>query len=219
MLTAKSLCKLAGLPYYKYKSYVDNIRHKWKNSLRSQLGSKPHSFHNARAWVYVDRLRLDRKVAVERGWVLSRNRNKALLWREGLGRMEWFETGRVNIFVRKPPTKGRLWQLFCNGFSFTRLIDSWVVLEAVLKNIRTKGAHAVWETGQRQPHLVIDLFKFSNGVKIKLGDLSHPTGIEVEFTYPDWAEKNERLLKQFMNLMKTAYGNELPLPKDDSYIS
>jgi len=219
LLKAKSLCKLLDLPYSKYKSYMDNIRHEWKSSLQFGLGSKPDSFHHARAWVYVDRLNLNRQDALERGWIQSRNRNRALIWKDPLGRIEWFETGRCNIYVKAPPLKGRLWQLFCNAFSFTGLIDSMQILEKMLKAIRTKGATAVWETGSRLPYISIDLFRLSNGIKIKMGDLSHPSGIEVEFAYPDWAEKNERLLGEIFRLMKGEPPSRLKPEDKESYVS
>lgn len=205
LLTAKPICKLLGLPYKQYKSYIHNLRYHWKNSLKIEQGSKGHprpSFHKAQGWVYVDRLGLDRGLAVECGWVLSRNRNRGLIWRDGLGRMVWFESGRVNLHVRAPALKGRVFQLFCNGFSLTGLIDSVQVLSVVLKSIRLKSAHAVFDFGVRLPYFVIDLFKLSNGVVVKSGDVSHPTSVEIHFCYPDWAEKNERLLNQLNEAMK-----------------
>jgi hypothetical protein len=106
------------------------------------------------------------------------------------------------VFVRKPASLGKAYQLLCNAFSFTRLITDFVVLEQMLKSLRFKGAHAVFDTGERLPYRVIDLFKLSNGIKIKLGDLSHPTAVEVEFCYPSWAERNEQLLSEFLALLK-----------------
>jgi hypothetical protein len=31
------------------------------------------------------------------GWVSSWARNKWLLWKDRLGRLQWFETGRINL--------------------------------------------------------------------------------------------------------------------------
>jgi hypothetical protein len=106
--------------------------------------------------------------------------------------MEWFETGTVVLFVRSPATRGRAYQLFCNGFSKTGLISDLKVLAGVLERLHFKGATATIETGQKLPYLVVDLFKTSNGIRIKTGDLSHPTCIEVDFCIPDWAERVER---------------------------
>lgn len=218
LLTAKPICQILELDYDHYKSYIDNLRSEWKHSLKVRAGSKADvraSFHRARGWVYVDRLGLDRVRAETEGWILSRNRNRALLWKDLLGRMEWFETGRVNLYVKAPALKGRVFQLFCNGFSFTGLIDSMDVLGKVLNSIRLKSAHAVFDTSQRLPYLTIDLFKLSNGVIIRAGDKSHPTSIEVEFCYPDWAELNERLLGQLRGFLFRSNGNHVSKSREE----
>lgn len=137
-----------------------------------------------------------RERAVECGWKQTKALNRWLLWRDRLGRLMWFETGRVNVWVRKPGSLGRAYQLVCNGFSWTGLITDLKVLEQVLGSVRFKGAHYVFPTKQRLPSLTIDLFKRSNGVVIKVGDRSHPHAIEVQAYYPDWAERNERLLQR-----------------------
>jgi len=94
--------------------------------------------------------------------------------------------------------------LICNGFSFTGLITDIKVLEQVLSTLRFKGAHYVFSTEQRLPRLTIDLFAKSNGVIIKVGDRSHPHAVEVVACYPDWAERNERLLEQLNDTLKRA---------------
>jgi len=154
----------------------------------------------------------DRVVRV--GWRYSRNRNRVLIWRDhkGYGRMEWhWKSGRVNIYPKQPPpaTKGRVWQLFCNGFSLTGLIDSMTVLQVVLESIRFKGATAVWDLGVKVPYFVIDFFKTSNGLVFKGGDLTHPTGIEGEFCLPDFQEKaealiakNTKIIEEFLRVLK-----------------
>lgn len=78
-------------------------------------------------------------------------RNRWLLWRDRLGRLQWFETGRVNLYVRRPANLGKAYQLVCNGFSFTGLVTDVKVLECVLSGVRFKGAHYVFDTGQRLP--------------------------------------------------------------------
>jgi hypothetical protein len=85
--------------------------------------------------------------AVEVGWVETRARNRWLLWRDRLGRLQWFETGRVNLYVRKPVNLGKVYQLVCNGFSFTGLITDIKVLEKILASVRFKRAHYVFPTG------------------------------------------------------------------------
>jgi len=144
------------------------------------------------------------------GWLLSRARNRWLLWKDRLGRLQWFETGRVNLYVRKPANLGKAYQLICNGFFATNLITDVKVLEWVLASVRFKGAHYVFATEERLPKLTIDLFAKSNGVIIKVGDASHPNGIEVVAFYPDWAERNERLFEQLNETLKRLVDPSVP---------
>jgi len=97
------------------------------------------------------------------------------------------------------------------------LITDFKVLEAVLASVRVKGAHYVSPTGQRLPRLTIDLFAKSNGVIIKVGDRSHPHAVEVIACYPDWAERNERLLEQLNDTLKRLFPSAAPnnLEKSD----
>ncbi len=154
---------------------------------------------------------VDRGVATGVGWVGTRARNDMLVWRDVLGRMEWFGTGRVNLWIRKPASRGRAVQLFCNGFTKTGLVKEIGELERFVDTLRFKGATAVLDTGERLPYVVIDLFKQSNGVRIKLGDDSHPTGVEVEYCFPDWAERSERRIEELTGALKkllTVEGSE-----------
>jgi hypothetical protein len=194
LLTAKSLCAFLRLPYSRYRNYVAKLRCEWKYYRKNERVSKC-SIHGWRGWCYVPE-NVDRARALSVGWVASKARNRWLLWRDRLGRLQWFETGRINLYVRKPGNLGRAYQLVCNGFSFTGLITNVKVLEAVLAGVKFKGAHYVFETNSRLPNLVIDLFAKSNGVVIKVGDSSHPSAVEVVSCYPDWAERNERLLEE-----------------------
>jgi hypothetical protein len=148
---------------------------------------------------------LNRTKAVKEGWLVSKARNRWLLWKDRLGRLQWFETGRVSLYLRKPTNLGKGYQLVCNGFSFTGLITDVKVLETVLAGIRFKGANYVFEANQRLPRLVIDLFSKSNGVVIKVGDFSHPNSVEVITSYPDWAERNEQVLEEIMHLLRNGF--------------
>ena len=73
--------------------------------------------------------------------------------------------------------------------------------------MRFKGAHYVFPVGQRLPKLTIDLFQRSNGVVIKVGDETHPDSLEVLATYPDWAERNERLFEEISETLKNLAGS------------
>jgi len=128
-----------------------------------------------------------------------------LLWKDRLGRLQWFETGRVSLYVRRPANLGKAYQIICNGFSLTGLITDMKVLEQVLASVRFKGAHYVFNTEQRLPRLVIDLFAKSNGIIVKVGDTSHPNGVEIVSCYPDWAERNERIFEEIKGLLGEPY--------------
>ena len=207
LLTAKSLCKLMDLPYRKYHRYMNRLRYEWKCNHRNEHGSKC-SIHAWKGWCYIPG-GLNRSKAVEQGWLVSRARNRWLLWKDKLGRLQWFETGRVNLYVRRPANLGKAYQLICDGFSFTGLLTDVKVLEQVLASIRFKGAHYVFRAEQRLPKLIIDLFAKSNGIVIKVGDLSHPDSVEVITTYPDWAERNEQTLREILGFLQgNFYGKD-----------
>jgi len=202
LLKPKDICHLLGLQYQKYRDYVSHIRSKWKSDYKSRVGLKCLSFHGVHGWVLVP-ASVDRSRAYLVGWVQSRARNRMLVWKDEYGRLEWFETGRCKVWVRRPANKGRALQLVCNGFSLSGLVTDMKVLDEILASLRLKGGTAVVETGERLPYLVIDLFKVSNGIKIKTGDDTHPTCFEIEFSYPDWAERNEKLLQDLLHSMNS----------------
>ena len=222
LLTAKPLCKLLSLPWPQYQSYMNNLRSRWLNSPKNERGSKC-SVHGWRGWCYLPREVNGgiRTRGVEVGWRETRARNRWLLWKDKLGRLQWFETGRVNLYVRKPANLGKAYQLICNGFSFTGLITDIKVLENVLRTVRFKGAHYVFPVGQRLPKLTIDLFQKSNGIIIKVGDTTHPDSLEVIAVYPDWAERNERLLEQLNDILKRLFEPAAPknLRKKVDYVA
>jgi len=214
LLTAKSLCKLLDLAYGRHQAYVNRLKHEWRSNHRNEQGSKCSNVHAWRGWCYVPQ-ELSRFEAVKAGWLQSRARNRWLLWKDRLGRLQWFETGRVNLHVHPPANSGKAYQLVCNGFSFTGLITDLKVLEKVLASIRFKGAHYVFGTEQRLPKLVIDLFAKSNGIIVKVGDASHPNAVEVVCCYPDWAERNERVLEEIRDLLSNGFYQKDYLRKPD----
>jgi hypothetical protein len=95
------------------------------------------------------------------------------------------------------------------------------VLEEILCGIRFKGAHYVFPVGQRLPRFTIDLFQKSNGIIIKVGDSSHPDCLEVLATYPDWAERNERVLEQLSRVLQRVFepSTNLQLKSRVDYVS
>jgi len=206
LLTAQPVCQLLGLSFKDYRNYVTKLRSQWRTLPKNERGSKC-SVHGWRGWCYLPNgVAVGiRSQAVEVGWVETRARNRWLLWKDRLGRLQWFETGRVNLHVRKPANLGKAYQLICNGFSFTGLVTDIKVLEQILSSVRFKGAHYVFPTEQRLPRLTIDLFAKSNGIIIKVGDRSHPHAVEVIACYPDWAERNERVLEQLNDTLRRLF--------------
>jgi len=213
LLRPKKLCIILGLKYCDYGNYVTKLRSLWKHYLKNERGSKC-SLHGWRGWCFVPD-GLARRVAVEQGWRVTRARNRWLLWKDRVGRLQWFETDRVNVYVRKPANLGKAYQLVCNGFSYTGLITDIKVLEGVLKSVKFKGAHYVFDVKQALPMLTIDLFSKSNGIVIKVGDRTHPTSVEVIAMFPDWGERVERLLEALLANM-TKPGS--PQLKNGGYI-
>ena len=188
LLTAMPLCRILEYDYKRSGHYIENLRSAWKAHYRNGLGSKCPKFHHWRGFAYAP-VDVDRAAPLECGWALSGARNRGLIFRDKLGRLEWFETGRINIWVRKPANPGRLSQLLSNAFFRTKLITDLRVLEVFIGSVEFGGAHAVYETGERLPYRKIEDFQESNGVIIKTGDLSDPTAIEIEFHRPKWAEE------------------------------
>ena len=49
-----------------------------------------------------------------------------------------------------------------------------------------------------------------------MGDLSDPNSLEIEFVYPDWAERNERILEQNKRALEnfSDFLKDLGQPKD-----
>jgi hypothetical protein len=198
LLTAKVLCKLLNLRYETHGRYVANVRSEWKSHYRNEQGSKCSSVRRVffacvlPAGLNAVLLRAPLPV----GWVVSRSRNRFRLFRNSLGRVQWFETGRVVLYVRMPASVGKAKQLFCDGFTKTDLITDIRVLEQVLDGMRIKGGKADYITEQRLPYLVIKDFKDTNGVTVVLGDRSHPNAAHVLFEYQEQVARIDQLISE-----------------------
>jgi hypothetical protein len=203
-LTAKTICKLLDLPYKQSYRYLNKLKSDWKSNRENEQGSKCSSVHGWRGWCCVP-YGVRRDLAVGVGWVLTKARNRWLLWRDEIGRMQWFETGKINLYIRKPVNLGRVKQLVCNGFYKTGLIEDIVILDQVLATIHQKEAHHVFETGQPLPRMTIDAFDKSHGITIKVGDKSHRRAVEVISRCPNWAERNERILREIRDLLRNSF--------------
>lgn len=201
-LKAKQLCKLMDLDYVQYKNYACKVRSEWKAYRRNRQALKCLSFHCTRGWIFALKS-MDRKVALEvGGWKPTKAKNRFLLFKDELGRLEWCENGRIKLWVKKPATWGAVKQLLAKAFLWTRLVDDVEVFDLWSASARFKGAHLVYDLGERIPYSKIDLLKESNGVVVKTGDVSHPSSVEIEFCYPDFNERNEVLIQQMSKALE-----------------
>lgn len=209
LLRAKMICQILRLPYKDYGGYANHLKSQWKHDYRNKQGSKcsnPDDVHAWRGFCYLPNGLVNRQAALGKGWIESKSRNRFLLWKDAkFGRMQWFETNRVNLYVRKPANLGKACQLFCYGFYATELITDMKILDPILKSIRFKSAHYVFRSNQRLPKMDIALFQESSGIFIKIGDRTHPHGVEVIVSYMDWAERLERLGERQVSLQEKQF--------------
>jgi hypothetical protein len=201
MLFPVELCQKLGISYQKRGSYVAHIKTQWRHDIKSGRGPTCPTFHNWRGAVYVPK-GINRPGALSCGWVQSRNQNKGFIWKDQLGRLEWFETGRVKMWLRKPASEGRLAQLLTAAFYRTALIPSFEVFEKFRKIAWYQGAHAVYEMGEKLPYRRITDFRDDNGIVVTLGDLSHQTAVELEFYRPTWAQEMRETTQAFIESVK-----------------
>jgi hypothetical protein len=213
-LTAKTICEKLNLHYWRHGNYINKVKSEWKSYRQEQRGSNCSNIHSWRGWCRVPDY-VDRGLALEVGWKHTKAKNRWFLWKEKRGRMEWFETGRVSLYVKSPVHLGKIKQLVCNGFGFTGLIFEDGVLQKVLDTIHATGAHYVFETGRTLPQKTINHFKKSHGLTIKIGDTSHPKAVEVISRIPDWAERVELLLMRLVDLSEMIESPKVPLRKPD----
>jgi hypothetical protein len=215
-LTLRSILRLDGK---RCLQVLANYKTDWRRNYRNMRGLNCLSFHNVHGNVRVP-LDVSRVDAVKRGWVGTRARNRMFIWKDDLGRLEWFETGLVKVWVRKPATEGKAVQLLANGFTKTELIWDMRVWEKVRRSLWFYGATLAIETGVHLPYVCVDLLRESNGVKVKMGDASDPTKLEIDFCYPKWAERNETLFEQITEILAQVLGSNHnnSLPREDDYV-
>lgn len=202
LLTPTHLCELLRLPYLKHRQTVKNYRSQYKSNYENRQGPYRLSFHGVHFWGYA-LLGLDRGAAVTDGWVLTKARNRMMVWRDTLGRLEWFGTGRINGWVRKPGSKGKMLQILANAFYKTNLVQDINQFSKWADSFTLKGFHMVADTGIALPYMRIELLKESNGVVVQLGDASHRTSLEVQVEFPVWGERLELLTNQAMRLIES----------------
>jgi hypothetical protein len=188
LLSPKEIAKLLDLPYKQYRNYITKTRSNWKYYHENERGSKCSSFHCYKAKTWLDKGLSDGLrcglVLGGSGWFLSRAKNRFLIFKDRLGRVVWFETGSVRLFVKKPGNLGKAKQLFCNAFVNSGVITDVAVWSPIVNRVSPKSCHFPYVTPQRLPYVFINDFAESHGIVIKVGDRSHPNAVEViaEFT-------------------------------------
>jgi hypothetical protein len=114
-----------------------------------------------RAFCYVPKS-LDRKQfgnqvvpqALAAGWIQSRNKNRELIWKDRqLGRIEWWETGKILETIKKPHTLLRAKKLLGRAFFDADLIRDTRIAAAFLDSVRWHGSHDVYEYAERLPYI------------------------------------------------------------------
>lgn len=228
LLTPSQICRLLGLHYKTNEHYVRKIKSEWKCHPKNEQGSKsslPDDYHAWRGWTLIPRSAVERywadktltigKLSAEAmshypemfpfgdKWLQTKARNRWILWKDRLGRLELHLSGRINIYVRKPASVWKIKQLLANGLIWTNILEDQKIFDRAITlapdgDLRFHGAHYVFDAGMRLPKKTIDLFQKSNGVVIKIGDRSHPDKIEVLAYHPNWGERTEFLLDRWV---------------------
>ena len=223
LLTAETMAKLLNFTpeeYKRTKGYLRTLKCNWKHHHEKERGlirSCPDDVHNA---FFVGKLFsvVEENNVLMAGWVRSKSRNRFLLWKDPVGRIRWFSTGTIELYVRKPASLGKAMQLFCNAFTWTKLVTDLAVIDEFQKSLRVRGFHAVFNTESRLPYMKVQLFKGSNGMELVIGDRSHPNGVELIVNYLDQVEQAKSLIE---NLTKAfgEVGNVSRLPLKNDYSS
>lgn len=200
LLTAKPIAKLLGLSIEQtkyYQGYLRKLKYDWKSHHEKQRGlirCQPDDVHRA---FFVGKLNLSiEKLDFVSGWSKTKSRNHFVLFRSQLGRIRFFRTGTVELYVRKPANLGKAMQLFCDGFTKPRIVTDILDIEGFQKSLRIRGFHAVFNTEERLPYLKIPLFKESNGIEVVLGDRTHPHSVELITNYLDQVEQAKSLIEE-----------------------
>jgi hypothetical protein len=229
LLKPKEICKLLdGIDYKQNGEVVTQYKKQWKKEYKSQRGlirSCPDDVHNAFYKGKVQGVRdvlgkLPSLVGVS-SWKLSRAKNKYWVFKSDLGRVRFFETGTVELWVRKPASDGKAMQLFSHAFTWTKLIDSISVVEDFQKTLMRK-MHTLFDYGQRVPYMKVTAFQGSHRFTYVSGDKSHPTCGEFMFEYHAEVEGARRLFEQMENFFNQFSGatkdaRSKPLGEDYSW--
>jgi hypothetical protein len=202
LLTACSLALIIGIPLKDRKKevvYLKKLKYEWKGNQEKQRGSFrsiPDDVHSA---FYKGNLPLNvvsniflklRSLTYGYGsndfvagaWVLTKSKNKFVLFKSRIGRIRLFSTGTVELFVRKPASDGKCMQLFCDAFTKTKFIDSLKAI-ADFQNGLIRRMHCTIDMHQKLPYVKVTAFQETHNLVMTLGDRSHPTCIEFMVGY------------------------------------
>jgi len=192
-ISPKELCNLLGLNYRKYGGSVRSYKYQYrKRESKNRQVLKSLNYHNVRYFGYALKS-IDRDLGVTVGWKETKAKNRMLTWKNKLGRIEWFETGRINAWIKKPATLGKMKQLLADAYFRTGLVFDINIFGEWVENFRLKGFHLVLDTGEQLPYAKISNLKNDTGVVATIGDASHRTGLELQVVLPDWREKQDHL--------------------------
>jgi len=199
-LMPQNLCKLLEIDYKKHGHYVRNLRSEWKCHSEDRLRLKCLNLHNVHGVTTANCA--DREKALSCGWLSTKAKNHMLVWKQPLGRLEWHVNGTVRVFVRSP-TRGHANQLLANAFFKNDLIEDLSMFNSIVESLAFRGASLVVDVGAKLPHRKVDFLRESNGIELTTGDSSHPTGIEISFWYPDYAEKSTKAVEECSRLLES----------------
>lgn len=227
LLTPKQLCKIFNVDYETEHKYLKYLKTQWKRNYQNEQGSIrsfPTEYHNVfyksklpvevvshvrslldEVW---DRAGADRWVFPEKpqtktGWHRTKAKNRYLLYKGSLGRIRFFETGTVEIFVKKPANLGKCKQLFSNAFTIHYLIENLRVVDSFFAGLMRR-CHMTYKMNQRLPYVKITSFERTHGLTVVLGDKSHPDSVEFLLEYNAEVEQARRLF----DTMNDAFGNK-----------
>ena len=223
------LLKLAsdlGLNYKKHRATLQQYSSQFLTELQFGVAPKSPSLHRVVVGAYAPKC-LDRRdpgvveKALGAGWEFTRNRNREMIWNRdrALGRVRWFETGRVLAHIRKPPTEDRKRMLLTCAFGVTGLLDRDVLVKFI-QSFDMVSWHEVHRNpaGEKLPYMKIVSLSETHGVVTKVGDLSHPDCVEYEVIKPKWIERNEEAIACFNSFLKDLCTPRAPPKRDRSIV-
>jgi hypothetical protein len=241
LLSPKSLAILLGFNEAQkkyYRGYIRKLKYDWKRNHQKQrdsIRSCPDEVHNAYYKGVLPKGVVDEVVKLLfdvwgragsdkwifpslpgglDGWRQTKSRNHYLLFKSRVGRIRFFMSGTVEIFVRKPASLGRCMQLFSDAFTRHYLISDIRCVDVFRLGLMRRF-HGTYKTGQRLPYMKITTFEDTHNFTFISGDRSHPDCYEFIVEYHAEVEQARRLfeeLKEGFSLGINAKG--VPL-KDD----